>query len=55
MLFAYVELESLERWTALSTAEVCRHWWVFMRDLMETHADSSPVTEDLVEVFHMST
>ena len=53
VLFAYVELESLERWNALATTEVCRRWWAFMRDLMETHADDSPVTEDLVEVFHL--
>ena len=54
LLFAYVELESLERWTALATTEVCRRWWVFMQDVMETHADSRPVSEDLAEVFHLS-
>ena len=53
VLFAYVELESLERWNALAATAVCRRWWAFMRDLMETHADDSPVTEDLVEVFHL--
>ena len=54
LLFAYVELDSVERWNALSTTEVCRRWWAFMRDLMETHADSRPVSEDLAEVFHLS-
>jgi L-rhamnose mutarotase len=54
LLFAYVELESVERWNALSTTEVCQRWWRFMRDLMETHADNRPVSEDLVEVFHLS-
>ncbi|HEX3763361.1 MAG TPA: L-rhamnose mutarotase [Kofleriaceae bacterium] len=54
LLFAYVELESLERWNALATTEVCQRWWAFMRDIMETHADSSPVSDDLVEMFHIS-
>lgn len=54
LLFAYVELASLERWNALATTEVCRRWWVFMRDIMETHADASPVSDDLVEMFHIS-
>lgn len=53
LLFAYVELESVERWNALATTEVCQRWWVFMRDLMATHADASPVSEDLAEVFHL--
>jgi L-rhamnose mutarotase len=54
VLFAYVELESVERWNALAATEVCRRWWAFMRDLMETHADNRPVSDDLVEVFHLS-
>lgn len=54
LLFAYVELESVERWNALATTEVCQRWWRFMRDVMDTHADHSPVSEDLVEMFHLS-
>jgi L-rhamnose mutarotase len=54
LLFACAELESLERWNALAATEVCQRWWVFMRDLMETHADASPVSQDLPEVFHLS-
>lgn len=54
VLFAYVELDSLERWNALATTEVCQRWWRFMRDLMDTHADNSPVSEDLPEMFHLS-
>lgn len=54
VLFAYVELDSLERWNALATTEVCQRWWRFMRDVMDTHADRSPVSEDLPEMFHLS-
>jgi L-rhamnose mutarotase len=54
LLFAHVELESLERWDAIASTSVCRRWWAFMRDVMETHADDRPVSEDLVEVFHLA-
>ena len=54
LLFAYVELESVERWNAIASTEVCQRWWRFMRDVMETHADNRPVSEDLAEVFHLS-
>jgi len=32
---------------------VVKKWWAFMADIMETHADNSPVAEDLYLVFHM--
>ena len=54
LLFAHVELESLERWDAIAGTSVCRRWWAFMRDVMEAHADDRPVSEDLVEVFHLA-
>lgn len=54
LLFAYVELESLERWNAIADTPVCRRWWSYMRDIMATHPDHSPVSEDLMEVFHMA-
>jgi len=54
LLFAYVELDSVEQWNAIAKTHVCRRWWAFMRDIMETSPDDSPVSEDLVEVFHLS-
>lgn len=53
LLFAYVELESIDRWTAIARTAVCQRWWAAMRDIMETHPDHSPVSDDLVEVFHL--
>jgi L-rhamnose mutarotase len=53
-LFAYVELESVERWHAIATTPVCRRWWAFMRDIMETNPDDSPVSEELTEVFRLA-
>jgi L-rhamnose mutarotase len=54
LLFACVEVESVERWDAIAGTDVCRRWWAFMRDIMDTHPDDSPVAEELPEVFHLS-
>ena len=52
-LFGYVEIEDEERWAAIAQGEVCRRWWKYMRDIMPSHPDNSPVSRDLVEVFHL--
>jgi len=52
-LFAYAEVESDERWAAIAGTEVCRRWWRFMRELMPSNPDDSPLTRDLREVFHL--
>lgn len=53
-LFAYVEIESEARWAAVAQTEVCRQWWAYMQELMETCPDGKPVSTDLEEVFHLS-
>ena len=50
-LFAYVEIENEERWDAIANTAVCRRWWAYMRDIMETNPDSSPRSIHLQEVF----
>jgi L-rhamnose mutarotase len=52
-LFAYAEVESLERWRAIASTEVCRRWWRSMRELMPANADDSPVSRELQQVFHI--
>jgi L-rhamnose mutarotase len=52
-LFGYAEIECEEQWQAMASTEVCRRWWSHMRDLMPTNPDSSPVSRDLREVFHI--
>ena len=52
-LFGYVELENEARWKAIAQTDVCRRWWRHMRDLMPSHADDSPVSVELKEVFHI--
>jgi L-rhamnose mutarotase len=52
-LFGYVEVSSDELWHSIAGTEECRRWWAFMRDVMPTNADNSPVSIDLKEVFHL--
>lgn len=52
-LFAYVEVESETLWSEIATTDVCKRWWSFMKDLMLTNDDDSPMTSELHEVFHI--
>jgi L-rhamnose mutarotase len=52
-LFAYVEFDSVEQWNAVSQTEVCKKWWVHMKDIMPSNSDNSPVSIELKEVFHL--
>jgi L-rhamnose mutarotase len=52
-LFAYAEIDSEERWTAIASTPVCRRWWQHMREIMPANPDNSPVSRDLREVFHL--
>jgi L-rhamnose mutarotase len=52
-LFAYMEFEDEDRWTAVAATDVCRRWWRHMRELMPSNPDDSPVSRELAEVFHI--
>ena len=52
-LFGYVEIESEARWTAIAGTDECKRWWSFMKDVMPSNSDNSPVTRELREVFHL--
>lgn len=52
-LFAYLEIEDEARWERIGKTEICWKWWGYMKDIMETHEDSSPVSTSLREVFHL--
>ena len=52
-LFAYVEIESDERWASVASTDVCQRWWRYMGDIMPANADCSPVALPLREVFHI--
>ena len=53
-LFAYAEIESEERWQQVAETEVCQRWWAYMKDLMLTNSDNSPLANELDEVFHLN-
>jgi L-rhamnose mutarotase len=52
-LFACVEFENEERWNAVARTEVCQRWWQYMREIMRSNPDNSPVSHELREVFHL--
>jgi L-rhamnose mutarotase len=52
-LFGYVEVEDEARWNAIAATPQCRRWWASMHELMPSHADHSPVSHPLREVFHL--
>lgn len=53
-LFGYLEIEDEEKWNKSAETEICQKWWDYMKDIMETNPDNSPVSVDLKEVFHMN-
>lgn len=53
ILFGYMEVESEEKWAKSADTEICRKWWHYMADIMETNPDESPVSVDLKEVFYL--
>ncbi len=53
MLFAYAEVETEKEWEEISKATICLKWWAYMSSLMETNLDNSPVSKDLIEMFHI--
>lgn len=52
-LFAYVEIEDEARWQAVAKTEVCQRWWAYMKEIMPSNPDNSPVSVELREVFHI--
>lgn len=52
-LFGYIEIESEEKWAQNANTEICRKWWDYMADIMETNPDNSPVSTALKNVFHL--
>ena len=53
ILFGYIELEDEAGWAESANTAICRKWWDYMADIMETNPDNSPVSIDLTNVFHL--
>ena len=52
-LFGYLEVEDEELWAKSADDPVCRKWWDYMADIMQTNEDNSPVSSELECVFHL--
>ena len=52
-LFGYIEIESEEKWAKSADTEICKKWWDYMADIMETNPDNSPVCKKLDKIFHL--
>lgn len=53
ILFAYQEIEGEQSSQDMGADEVTQRWWDYMKDIMDTNPDNSPVTIPLQEVFHL--
>ena len=53
ILYASLRVEDEQRWAESANTEICRKWWDYMADVMETNPDHSPVSTDLKLMFHL--
>ena len=53
ILFAVQEVSGNKGSQDLGSNAVIQKWWKYMADIMETNTDSSPVSMELTEVFHL--
>lgn len=51
-LFAYLEIDEENKWSQSAETDICQKWWAYMKDVMETNPDNSPVIINLEEVFY---
>jgi L-rhamnose mutarotase len=52
-LFAYLTVADKGKLSELSSFDVMKRWWDYMKDIMETNPDGSPLTTPLNEVFYL--
>lgn len=52
LLFAYLWVEDPAKLDLLPAQAIMQKWWSYMKDIMESHPDHSPVVRPLKEVFY---
>lgn len=52
-LFAFQYLADDATDGELAQKEIVKKWWHMMSDIMDTNPDESPVSDELIEMFHM--
>lgn len=53
VLFGKMTVEKVSSLTSLSESPVMKKWWEYMKDIMVTNADASPISIPLKQVFFM--
>jgi L-rhamnose mutarotase len=53
ILFGYLTVADRKKLDELPYEPVMRKWWIYMKDIMETNEDNSPVNIPLKEVFYL--
>ena len=53
LLFAVLQVDDPAALDRLKEQDIMWKWWDHMKDIMEVHPDTSPVTTPLKEVFYM--
>jgi L-rhamnose mutarotase len=52
-LFAFLKKKVNPGADSRSNIEVLKKWWAYMKDIMNTNEDNSPLKTDLLEVFSL--
>ena len=52
-LFGFLKIENAAMLNTLPAHPVMQKWWAYMKDIMESNSDNSPVSIPLKEVFYM--
>jgi L-rhamnose mutarotase len=52
-LFAYLMIDDVKKLNELPNEPIMKKWWSYMKDIMETNEDNSPVSVPLKEVFYL--
>lgn len=52
-LFGYLIIDDATKLDELPKQPVMQKWWAYMKDIMETNDDNSPVNTPLKEVFYL--
>lgn len=52
-LFGYLQVSNSDALDDLPAHPVMQKWWNYMKDIMDTNPDASPVSIPLKEVFYM--
>ena len=53
ILFGYLTIGDKVKLDELPNQPVMKKWWAYMKDIMETNKDNSPVNMPLKEVFYL--